>query len=86
MRESFLAAMRACYPGPHGVHPEQLRELVRVFYLGWVRSLEVVVAGEPYGRAAGMLTDALLRYRDVTHPDWRPGDEWRWWLTNGRKG
>jgi hypothetical protein len=70
----FFDCMRLLYPDGVVSH-EQLRDLIRVFSIGWVEALmlnECVAGVEAWAKD----------YKHTTEEGWFPDDSWKWWLGN----
>lgn len=85
MRLCFLKVMHLMYPNVEqllitGMDPDQLRDVVRVFSLGWCEALIISNNGP-------CIEDWKLRYGcRINSPDWYPGPEWQWWRESAANG
>ncbi len=71
MKESFLRAMKHVYP-KGGVSPQQHRDLVRTYSMGWADALMSIEAKKD-------LEEWVLDHSGLADLNWWPDDSWKWW-------
>jgi hypothetical protein len=70
----FFECMKLIYPD--GVSSqEQLRDLIRVFSMGWLEALML-------NECKGAVELWVRQYSKTTDVSWWPDDSWKWWLVN----
>lgn len=70
---NFRDSMELLY-GRVRVSDSQLTDMVKVYVAAWGDSAN-------YYDLPALAVEAYLKFaQDLTFPDWKPGDEWRWWL------
>jgi hypothetical protein len=70
---NFRDSMEILY-GKTPVDNQQLMDMVKVYVMGWGDSANY------YDLPAVTVESYLSFAQELTFPDWKPGDEWRWWL------
>lgn len=72
MQTAFLKCMRLLFGARGSVGLTQLRDLIRVFCMGWSEC--AVHRADP-----DALEEWIEETKPTADPNWWPDDSWKWW-------
>lgn len=79
IKRTFRSSMKHIYPDGD-IGSKQLRDLCRVFIMGWVGAvLDPKDNEEGGGMITGVWPTDDPEFKRVTDENWWPDDSWKWW-------